>query len=100
MWDGMAITVGIVIGVGIFRVPSQIAQSVNGPALTLFVWVLGGFLSLCGALTLAELASRHPETGGIYVYLRESFGLFPAFLFSWMETLIIRPGSLAALAVV
>lgn len=62
------------------------------------LWVFGGIVALCGALTLAEIASAYPETGGIYVYIREGWGRIPAFLFGWAELVIIRAAALGAIA--
>lgn len=64
----------------------------------LAVWVAGGIFALCGALTLAEVGSAFPETGGIYVYIREAWGRLPAFLFGWAELSLIRAASLGAVA--
>ena len=66
----------------------------------LAVWVLGGVLVLCGALTYAELAGMHPRSGGVYVYVREGFGRLPAFLMGWTELLVIRASALGAIATV
>src|SRR5207244_5837087 len=62
------------------------------------VWVLGGLLALCGALTYAELAALYPRSGGVYVYVREGFGRLPAFLFGWTELTLIRASALGAIA--
>jgi amino acid transporter len=62
------------------------------------VWIAGGIVALCGALTLAEVAGAHPETGGIYVFIRKAFGRLPAFLFGWSELVIIRAAALGAIA--
>ena len=64
----------------------------------LALWVFGGLVALCGALTLAEIASAYPETGGVYVYIREGWGRLPAFLFGWAELVIIRAAALGAIA--
>ena len=66
---------GIMIGGGIFATPAAIADHLASPALILLLWVVGGLLALFGGLTYAELASMHPESGGIYVFLREGYGL-------------------------
>ena len=62
------------------------------------VWVIGGLFSGAGALTLAELGAMLPQAGGLYVYLRVAYGALPAFLFGWVEFLIVRSGSMATLA--
>jgi APA family basic amino acid/polyamine antiporter len=98
LWSAVAVLVGSTIGGGIFRTPAVIAQRVPAPALMLGVWVLGGLLALCGALTYAELAALFPRSGGVYVYIREGFGRLPAFLFGWAELLLIRASALGAIA--
>lgn len=92
--------VGSTIGSGIFRTPALIAARVPAPVPMLGVWVLGGVLVLCGALTYAELAAMHPRSGGVYVYVREGFGRMPAFLMGWTELLVIRASALGAIATV
>lgn len=94
----VAVVVGSTIGSGIFRSPAGIAQRLPGPLPLLLVWVTGGCLALCGALTLAEIAGAMPDTGGIYVFLREAWGRLPAFLFGWAELAIIRAAALGAIA--
>ena len=73
-WSSIGIVVGVTIGSGIFRTPSAIATLVPNPTLMLAVWVAGGLISLCEALSVAELAASLPHTGGWYVYLREGWG--------------------------
>jgi len=98
LWSAVAVLVGSTIGGGIFRTPAVIAGRVPEPALMLLVWVLGGLLALCGALTYAELAAMFPRSGGVYVYIREGFGRLPAFLFGWTELVLIRASALGAIA--
>ena len=93
-----AIVVGSVIGSGIFRTPARIADRLPGPLPIISIWVAGGLLALCGVLTLAELASAMPKTGGLFVYLREAWGRLAAFLFGWAELVIIRAAALGAIA--
>src|ERR1051325_11967135 len=81
IWSSVALVVGITIGSGIFRSPAAVAQRVPNPLLMIGLWVLGGAITLCGALSLAELAAALPETGGIYAYLREGWGRLPAGVF-------------------
>src|SRR2546427_3776973 len=90
LWSAVAVVVGSTIGSGIFRTPASIAQRVDDVPLFLLSWVLGGVVTLCGALTYAELAAMFPRSGGIYVFIREAFGPLPAFLFGWGELLIDR----------
>lgn len=97
-FDGAALLVGSVIGSGIFVVPALIAQRVREPGLVVALWVFSGLLVLCGALTLAELGTMLPRSGGLYVYMREAYGPFWAFLCGWTIMLVVIPGSLAALS--
>jgi amino acid transporter len=98
--DGVFLSVGMVIGVGIFKAPSIVAGNTSGSAQFLFAWLLGGAISLCGALVYAELLARHPETGGEYAFLREGFGRGTAFLFAWSRMTVIQTGAIAAVAFV
>ena len=98
--DLVMITVGTVIGSGIFVVPAETLRESGGSAgLALSVWVVGGVLSLLGALTYAELGAMKPDAGGIYVYIRDAFGPLAAFLYGWVMFLAIGPGTVAALSV-
>jgi basic amino acid/polyamine antiporter, APA family len=92
-WSTMAVTVGIMIGSGIFRVPAAAAGETGSAELMLAVWVVGGVVALCGALALAEVAALYPRAGGIYVYLREAYGPLTAFLFGWVYLIIIPTGA-------
>ncbi len=100
LFSAVAVLVGSTIGSGIFRTPALIATRVPAPVPMLGVWVLGGLLALCGALTYAELAAMHPRSGGVYVYVREGFGRLAAFLMGWTELLVIRASALGAIATV
>jgi basic amino acid/polyamine antiporter, APA family len=100
LWSSIALVVGITIGSGIFRSPAGIAQKVPNPTVMLLLWALGGAVTLCGALSLGELAAALPETGGLYAYLREGWGRRPAFLFGWSELVLIRANALGGIAVV
>src|SRR3954469_889347 len=98
LWSAVAVVVGITIGSGIFRTPAGIAQKLPGPLPLFGVWIAGGIVALCGALTLAEVAGAFPDTGGIYVFIRNAWGRLPAFLFGWAELAIIRAAALGAIA--
>ncbi len=98
LWTAIAVLVGSTIGSGIFRSPAAIADRLPGPLPLIGVWVMAGFVTLCGALTLAEMAGALPKTGGIYVYLREGWGRLVAFLFGWSQLTIIRAAALGAIA--
>ena len=98
LWSAIAIVIGSVIGSGIFRSPSGIADRLPGPLAMMSVWVIGGIFALCGALTMAELASALPRTGGIYQYLKEGWGRLTGFLFGWTELVIIRAAAYGAIS--
>jgi APA family basic amino acid/polyamine antiporter len=98
--SAIAVLVGSTIGTGIFRSPAGIATKIPFEGLYLLLWAMGGFFSLCGALTLAELAGALPQTGGVFVYLREGWGRLAAFLFGWGELVIIRASALGAISTV
>src|ERR671927_415617 len=100
LWSSVALVVGITIGSGIFRSPAGIARLVPNPLLMLGLWVGGGVITLCGALSLAELAASLPQTGGFYAYLREGWGRLAAFLFGWSQLVLIRASALGGIAVV
>ena len=97
-WGAASIVVGTIIGSGIFLVPKTMINEVGSPALVLLVFLVGGLLSLAGALTYAELGAALPHAGGEYVYLREAYGPFAAFLYGWTQFFIAKSGSVAALA--
>ena len=97
--DLLYLFVGSVIGSGIFIAPGLILRQVHGSVgLSLLVWIIGGALSLLGALTYAELAAANPEAGGLYCYIRDGFGPLPAFLYGWCLFVVIASGTNAALA--
>ncbi|MBL8763655.1 MAG: amino acid permease [Phycisphaerae bacterium] len=99
-WSASAVMVGIIIGSGIFRTPGEIAKHLGQPWLILGLWLLGGLISLAGALTYAELAVRFPRSGGVYVFLREGYGPCVAFVFGWTYMLITKPFAAAGIAVI
>src|ERR1051325_5611490 len=95
--DLVYIVIGTVIGSGIFLTPGTAAKYAGSGGMALIVWTVGGILSLLGALTFAELAASRPESGGLYVYIRDAFGPGLAFLYGWTMFLVIGSGSLATL---
>jgi basic amino acid/polyamine antiporter, APA family len=100
MRDMIFMILGTVIGSGIFLVPGAVLRAVgNSVPIALAVWLSGGILSLLGALTYGELSAMKPQAGGLYIYIRDCFGQFPAFLFGWTLFFIISSGSIATLAV-
>src|SRR6476469_116810 len=98
VWSGVAILIGSTIGSGIFRSPAGLADKLPGPGPMLALWVIGGLFALCGALTLAEVAGAFPQTGGVYVFIREAWGRLAAFLFGWSELVLIRAAALGAIS--
>ena len=100
VWDGIILICGMVIGAGIFKAPSIVAGNTSSGAEFLGAWVLGGVISLCGALVYAELATRHPETGGEYAFLSRGLGRGVAFVFAWARMTVIQTGAIAAVAFV
>jgi APA family basic amino acid/polyamine antiporter len=96
--DGMFLVIGMMIGVGIFKLPSLVAGNTAGEGQFLFAWLLGGAVSLCGALVYAELSARHPETGGEYTFLLRALGPGAAFLFVWSRMTVIQTGVIVAVA--
>ena len=97
--DLFLLFIGSVIGSGIFLTPGLILRQLNGSVgFSLLVWIVGGVLSLLGALTYAELAATNPEAGGLYCFIRDGFGRLSAFLYGWCLFLVIASGSVAALA--
>ena len=95
--DLIFIVIGTVIGSGIFLTPGAVVRSSGSGGVALVVWAVGGVLSLLGALTFAELGAAKPDSGGLYVYLRDAFGPALAFLYGWTMFLVIGSGSLATL---
>jgi APA family basic amino acid/polyamine antiporter len=98
--DGVALIIGVVVGTGIFKTPSLIASNTGSEGAFFFAWILGGIISLIGALCYAELATAYPHTGGDYHYLTRGFGQSVGFLFGWARMTVIQPGSIALLAFV
>jgi basic amino acid/polyamine antiporter, APA family len=98
--DAMAITVGIVIGAGIFETPALVAANAGSAGAVILVWVLGGVISMIGALCYAELATTYPHPGGNYHYLWRAYGPSLAFLFAWARLAIIQTGSIALMGFV
>jgi APA family basic amino acid/polyamine antiporter len=96
--SAIMVTVGAVIGSGIFLKPHDIARALPDPTWIFICWIGLGVVCLFGALAFAELGALFPEAGGQYAFLRESWGRLPAFLYGWCMLLVINSGSMAALA--
>ena len=97
--QGLAIVVGMIIGSGIFLKPSIVLGDAGSPMLALIAWVLGGVVTLCSALSIAEIASNIPRAGGLYTYLEELYGEKVGFLLGWVQSVISYPASVAAQAI-
>lgn len=96
--SAIAVVVGIVVGIGIFRLPTMVAQNAASELHYLAFWVAGGFISIIGALCYAELATNKPDAGGEYYFLTEAYGSPVGFLFSWGRMTVIQTGSIALAA--
>ena len=97
--QGLAIVVGMIIGSGIFLKPSVVLNDAGSPVMALVAWVLGGVVTLCSALSIAEIASNIPRAGGLYTYLEELYGEKIGFLLGWVQSVISYPASVAAQAI-
>ncbi len=98
MSHATSIVVGIIIGSGIFLVPREMMAAVGSSSTVYIVWIVGGLLSLFGAMTYAEIAAGRPRYGGEYAFLKDAYGDLPAFLYMWMLLTIAKPASLATVA--
>jgi APA family basic amino acid/polyamine antiporter len=99
LFDATMINVGTMVASAIFIVPASIAAGLGDATLTVGVWVVGGLVSLLGALCVAELGAAYPEAGGQFVYLKEAYGPLWGFLYGWAASLVVNPASIAAIAV-
>jgi basic amino acid/polyamine antiporter, APA family len=98
--DGVFLVAGMVIGIGIFKLPGLVAGAAASGTHFFLAWIIGGIACLCGALVYAELAARYPETGGEYTFLRRGFGEGMAFVFAWSRMTVIQTGAIAGVAFV
>ncbi len=98
--SGVAVAVSGTIGSGIFRTPGVVAAQLGDSRLIVALWVLGGLVFVCGALTYAELGSRYPESGGLFTYIRRAYGDAAGAVYGWLFTVVIGAAPAAALAVV
>jgi amino acid transporter len=98
--DAIGLIVGTIVGVGIFRTPSLVAEHAGSAGVALLAWLAGGLVSLLGALCYAELASAYPNSGGDYHYLSRAFGWRLGFLFAWARLTVVQTGAIALLAFV
>src|SRR5499425_3373894 len=98
LWPATAAVVGVVIGTAIFLVGSEVARDTRSAALSIAAWIVGGLLSLCGALCLAELGAAMPRAGGIYAYLARGLGPVWGFLYGWTSSTVIETAGGAGVA--
>src|SRR5258706_5121878 len=98
-WDVSLITIGTIVGSAIFIAASMVPREMPQPAVLLALWVVGGMISLAGAMTFAELGAMFPEAGGQYHYLKAAYGPLYGFLFGWTSFLVIQTGAIAYLAI-
>lgn len=100
VWDVISLSIGIVVGVSIFKVPPDVFKLTGSPALGLGIWLLGGLLALAGALCYAELSAAYPRFGAEYIYLGKAYGSRIGFLFGWMQSFVILPANVGAMSFV
>jgi APA family basic amino acid/polyamine antiporter len=100
LWSAVSLVIGSVIGSGIFMRPATMAGQLGSPLLLLGVWLIGGIVSLFGATIYAELGAMYPETGGPYIYLKEIYGEFIAFIYGWSTMAVINTAAIASIAFV
>ena len=100
LFDAIAVVIGVVIGSGIFFKASMVFREAGSPMLGILAWVAGGIITMASGLTIAEIATAIPETGGIFVYLKKLYGEKWAYLFGWVQTVIYIPGAAAALGII
>src|SRR5437763_13063108 len=97
--DATMIVIGSMIGSGIFIVSAESSRLVGAPGWLLLAWIVGGLLTITGALCCAELATMMPHAGGVYVFLRQAYGPALGFLFGWTLFLVVQTGTIAAVAI-
>ena len=99
LFDAVLLVIGNVVGAGIFTTSGFLAGELGQPSFFIGIWIIGGLLTLCGALTYAELAAMFPRSGGDYQFLKAAYGPWAGFLLGWISFWIINPGSIAALSI-
>ena len=99
-FDATMVVVSLVIGIGIFRTPAMVAQAAGTPLVFFSAWILGGFISLLGALTFAEIGSRYSQPGSFYKVVAEHYGSAPAFMFNWTSVVLVNGAGVAAIPII
>jgi APA family basic amino acid/polyamine antiporter len=97
--EAMAIVIGTIIGSGIFLKSGIVLKNAGTPFMSILAWVLSGLITLASALSIAEISSAIPKSGGLYTYLSELYGETFGFLLGWVQTIISYPASVAAQAI-
>jgi len=99
-FDATMVVVSLVIGIGIFRTPAMVAQAAGTPVLFYAAWILGGFISLLGGLTFAEIGARYTQPGSFYKIVAEHYGSAPAFMFNWTNVVLVNGAGVAAIPII
>jgi len=100
LFQAITLVIGVVIGSGVFFKPAKVFAAAGAPGLGILAWIVGGIITVAAGLTIAELGSAIPKTGGMFTYLKILYNEMVAFLLGWVQTLVYYPGTLAALAIV
>ena len=100
LMGALSTVMGTVIGAGVFFKAAAVVAHTQSAGLALFAWLLAGFLTICGGLTVAELATAIPKTGGAIQYIEVTYGKLPAFLLGWAQSIIYFPANIAALSII
>lgn len=98
LWSALSIVIGTIIGSGIFFKQASVLDSAGSSTLALLAWVIGGVITLTSGLTVAEIGSQMPYTGGLYVYIENIYGRLLGFLSGWMQAIVYGPAIIAAVA--
>jgi len=98
-FDLCSLIIGTILGAGVFRVPSMVAGQLNNEYFIILAWIIGGVISIIGALCYAELATSYPSVGGEYSFLQKAYGPKLAFLYGWARSIVIVTGSLGILGI-
>ena len=98
-FDICSLIIGTILGAGVFRVPSMVAGQLNNEYFIILAWIIGGVISIIGALCYAELATSYPSVGGEYSFLQKAYGPKLAFLYGWARSIVIVTGSLGILGI-